>query len=142
VASPVPWSEWTFAFAVYNKAVIKAIKDPDVYRYVQTLPGKSNILRIPLNAVVLPKLRQMLAAKPGVETPDEIARMIVQAVESVSPSELQDAVTMIYKKLFGTEPPPEVLDAVTRAFQELRAKLPEYVQKALHEVLQKYRVAA
>ena len=119
--SPVPFMEWLHAFSIAQKLVAEAYdklaEQPGPWA---SLFGFGAVFRIALNKVLLPRLRNALAANPGVETPEQIREILVKALEEVKPEELRSAIASLGVK-------PEELDKYVDAAAEMLTKIKEYL---------------
>lgn len=84
--SLVPVIEWHEAFSYVSKLVAKAAKlaaerDPQTFN----MPNGINLPRWAIAKALLPKLREILAQKPGIESPEEVKKIALELLFSINP---------------------------------------------------------
>ena len=91
MASPVPIDEWQKAFSLVVRDVAKAAKlarsrNPEKFN----VPNGTNLVRWAVMSYVLPRLREALAQKPGIETAEEIYRIAMSILANASPRQIAE----------------------------------------------------
>lgn len=120
--SPVPFYEWVTAFKLAQMMIAGAYN-----RYVEEkgmpLPLFGAVFRIALNRVLLPALRDALAEKPGVETPEEIAKTVISILDKITVDDIARALRE------GKYVPEEQVPEYARAVADVLAYIKEFLKK-------------
>jgi len=117
--SPVPFMEWLTAFSLAQKMVARAY-DEVAAEKPPALFGFGAILRLAVNHVMLPVLRKKLAENPGIETPEEIAKFVMEALDAVTEERVR-----AFLKTLGIKDVDKYTAAIMEYLRLIKEKLPE-----------------
>ena len=132
--SPVPYFEWLVAFRTAQHAIAKAY-DETVGKN-PPLPAFGAVFRIVVNKVILPKFRDLLAKKKGVESMEEIYDMLVDTLDwAVKTPEVRDAIRVAVAELGVGKVEGLSVDEVARAVYEALPTILEYLRAHRDEIL-------
>ena len=89
--SLVPITEWHTAFSYISKLIARgarlaAERDPQTFN----MPNGVNLARWAIARALLPKLREVLAEKPGIENAEEVKRIALDILLSLDPRKVAE----------------------------------------------------
>jgi len=132
----VPYMEWVGAFGVIQRLLARAY-DEAIADYAAAgnpvPPVYGSLLRVALNAYLIPEVRAWLAANPGVEDPKQVLDFILKKLDELLSNEekLKDIISK-YLKRFGIA--PDMLGLYLKVTKEIIPKIKEYLPKVFQEL--------
>lgn len=135
---PVPFLEWLGTFAVLNRIVAEAY-----FRAAEKYMAEGGeipeafgaVLRIALNAYLLPELRRYLAEHPGIESPEEVTRVIQEKLDEIlrNYEKFKEKLTEVAGRL-GM--PKDLVEKYIEAARAVIEKMKEVIPEVVREMME------
>ena len=131
--SPVPMLEWSVAFAIaqrlFSEALVNAMDQLANTEGVTAPRLYGSYIRQIFNKIVGPKIHQILAMKPGVESPEEIEQIVKQAMQEFINNVLKNEAEL--RKLLAER---GLTEQVINEYVEYTKKLLPYLERLATQV--------
>ena len=139
----VPFAEWVGSFAFAQNVVARAYNKAVEYippAEVAEVPFLGIIIRTAINKYLLPKIRAYEATHKGIESPDEIGKLIIETIDELVKDEakLRDA---IERAVVAFGAPKELIDKYVELAKKLLPKMREVVETSVKQLLEKLKAA-
>ncbi len=139
----VPFAQWTGTFAFAQTVVAKAYDLAVQYippTELANVDYLGAVLRVAINKYLLPKLRAYEATHKGIESPEEIGKLIVETIDELLKDEakLRD---VIERAVIALGVPKEEAPKYVELAKKLLPKMREYVTNIIKQLLERIKTA-
>ena len=139
----VPFAEWVSSFAFAQNVVARAYNKAIEYvppTEIADLHFLGIVIRTAINKYLLPKIRAYEATHKGIESPEEIGKLIIETIDELLKDEkaLRDAIERA-AIAFGIS--KDKIDKYVEVAKKILPKMREIVEMSVKQLLERLKTA-